>query len=139
MIIETKRRRNTYKEPIILWEYQTNKRRGLIKKNQIYVIERNKSFAIVRQKGKRYFSYKLRSTLKKEETGIVLFDESLDKSYLYLLSNDNNKASELLSEHFKQLKINEKQKLEQAQHRYNHEIAKLESLELMEIKEDNND
>lgn len=135
MIIETKRKRSKYKDPIIIWEYQTNKEKGIIEKTPIYVIEREKSFKIVAQKGARYFSYRVKSVLKREETGIVLKSDIQNDSYLYLLSDDDNKAKELFSEHFEQLKDKEKNKLAQSQANYNREIAILDCLSLLEIRE----
>lgn len=136
MIIETKRKRRTYKDPIIIYEYQTNRNRGFIEKTPIYVIEREKSFKIVAQKGIRYFTYKYRSILKKEESGIVLKSPLQNNSYLYLLSDDDNKAKELFEEHFIKLKEQEKNKLAQAQANCNREIAILDCLSLLEIRED---
>lgn len=135
MIIETKRKRSKYKDTIIIWEYQTNRVSGLIEKTPIYVIEREKTFKIVAQKGVRYFSYRFKSILKREETGIVLKSDFQNDSYLYLLSNDDNKAKELFSEHFEQLKDKEKNKLAQAQAEYNREIALIDCLSLLEIRE----
>ena len=136
MIIETKRKRRTYKDPIIIYEYQTNRNRGFIEKTPIYVIEREKSFKIVAQKGIRCFTYKYRSILKKEESGIVLKSPLQNNSYLYLLSDDDNKAKELFEEHFIKLKEQEKNKLAQAQANCNREIAILDCLSLLEIRED---
>lgn len=135
MIIETKRKRSKYEDPVIIWEYHTNRKRGIIEKNPIYVIEREKSFKIVAQKDVKYFSYRIKSVLKKEETGIVLKSDYQSNSYLYLLSNDDNKAKELFSEHFEQLKDKEKNKLAQAQAKYNREIALIDCLSLLEIRE----
>lgn len=135
MIIETKRKRRVYKDPIIIWEYQTNRVSGLIEKTPIYVIEREKSFKIVVQKGVKYFSYRIKSVLKREETGIVLKSDVQNDSYLYLLSNDDTKAKELFSEHFEQLKDKERNKLAQAQAEYNREIAIIDCLSLLEIRE----
>lgn len=135
MIIETKRKRSKYKDTIIIWEYQTNRVSGLIEKTPIYVIEREKTFKILAQKGVRYFSYRFKSILKREETGIVLKSDFQNDSYLYLLSNDDNKAKELFSEHFEQLKDKEKNKLAQAQAEYNREIALIDCLSLLEIRE----
>lgn len=134
MIIETKRKRRTYKDPITIYEYQTNRLKGIIEKNHIYVIEREKSFKIVAQKGVRYFSYRFKSVLKREETGIVLKSDSQKDSYLYLLSDDDNKAKELFKEHFEKLKEQEKNKLAQAQSKYNRECAILDCLSLLEIR-----
>lgn len=136
MIIETKRKRRTYKDPIIIYEYETDRNRGIIEKREIYVIEREKSFKIVAQKGIRYFSYRFKSILKKEESGIVLKSSYQNNSYLYLLADDDNKAKELFLEHFEQLKNEEKNKLAQAQSKYNREIAILDCLSLLEIRED---
>lgn len=136
MIIETKRKRRTYKEPIIIYEYQTNRNRGFIEKTPIYVIEREKSFKIVAQKGIRYFTYKFKSILKKEESGIVLKSPIQNNSFLYLLADDDNKAKELFLEHFDKLKEEEKNKLELAKVLYNREIAILDCLSLLEIRED---
>lgn len=58
-----------------------------------------------------------------------------NNSYLYLLSNDDNKAKELFKEHFEQLKEKERNKLSQAQAKYNREIALLDCLSLLEIRE----
>lgn len=135
MIIETKRKMSKYKDTIIIWEYQTNRVSGLIEKTPIYVIEREKTFKILAQKGVRYFSYRFKSILKREETGIVLKSDFQNDSYLYLLSNDDNKAKELFSEHFEQLKDKEKNKLAQAQAEYNREIALIDCLSLLEIRE----
>lgn len=136
MIIETKRKRSTYKEPILIYEYQTNRNRGFIEKTPIYVIEREKSFKIVAQKGIRCFTYKYRSTLKKEESGIVLKSPLQNNSFLYLLADDDSKAKELFSEHFEKLKKEEADKLAQAQSKYNREITILDCLSLIEIRED---
>lgn len=136
MIIETKRKHRVYKDPIIIYEYQTNREKGLIEKTPIYVIEREKSFKIVAQKGIRYFTYRFKSILKKEESGIVLKNDTTNKSYLYLLADDDNKAKELFSEHFEQLRKEEKNKLAQAKAKYNREIAILDCLSLLEIRED---
>lgn len=136
MIIETKRKRRTYKEPIIIYEYQTNRNRGFIEKTPIYVIEREKSFKIVAQKGIRYFTYKFKSILKKEESGIVLKSPIQNNSFLYLLADDDNKAKELFLEHFDKLKEEEKNKLELVKVFYNREIAILDCLSLLEIRED---
>lgn len=136
MIIETKRKRRTYKEPILIYEYQTNRNRGFIEKTPIYVIEREKSFKIVAQKGIRYFTYKFKSILKKEESGIVLKSPIQNNSFLYLLADDDNKAKELFLEHFDKLKEEEKNKLELAKVFYNREIAILDCLSLLEIRED---
>lgn len=136
MIIETNRKRRTYKEPILIYEYQTNRNRGFIEKTPIYVIEREKSFKIVAQKGIRYFTYRFKSILKKEESGIVLKSPLQNNSYLYLLSDDDNKAKELFKEHFEQLKEKERNKLTQSQANYNREIAVLDCLSLLEIRED---
>lgn len=135
MIIETRKRGRIYKEPIIIWEYQTNRKRGIIEKTHIYVYERAKTYLIAKQKGKGYFSYRVKSILKKEETGIVLYTDLPNKSYLYLLTDDDNKAKELFSEHFEQLKDYEKNKLAQAQAKYNRECTILDCLSLLEIKE----
>lgn len=135
MIIETRKNRRVYKDPIILWEYTTNRKRGIIEKTPIYCYERAKSYLIAKQKGKGYFSYRVKSILKKEETGIVLYTDMPNKSYLYLLTDDDNKARELFKEHFEKLKLDKKQKLAQAKQSYNHEIAVLECLELMEFRE----
>lgn len=135
MIIETRKRGRIYKEPITIWEYQTNRKRGIIEKTHIYVYERAKSYLIAKQKGKGYFSYRVKSILKKEETGIVLYTDLPNKSYLYLLTDDDNKAKELFSEHFEQLKDYEKNKLAQAQAKYNRECTILDCLSLLEIKE----
>lgn len=134
MIIETRKRGRVYKDPIIIWEYQTNRKRGIIEKTPIYVYERAKSYIIAKQKGKGYFSYRVKSILKKEETGIVLYTDLLNSSYLYLLSDDDNKAKELFSEHFEQLKEQEKNKLAQSQAKYNRECAILDCLSLLEIR-----
>lgn len=136
MIIETKRKCRVYKDPIIIYEYKTNRKRGIIEKREIYVIEREKSFKIVAQKGIRCFSYKSKSILKKEESGIVLWNDLTGRSYLYLLSDDDNKAKEFFLEHFEQLKNEEENKLAQAQSKYNREIAILDCLSLLEIRED---
>jgi hypothetical protein len=136
MIIETKRKRRTYKEPILIYEYQTNRNRGFIEKTPIYVIEREKSFKIVAQKGIRYFTYKFKSILKKEESGIVLKSPIQNNSFLYLLADDDNKAKELFLEHFDKLKEEEKNKLELAKVFCNREIAILDCLSLLEIRED---
>lgn len=135
MIIETKRKHKVYKEPILIYEYQTNRNRGFIEKTPLYVIEREKSFKIVAQKGIRYFSYRFKSILKKEESGIVLKSPLQNNSYLYLLSDDDNKAKELFEEHFTKLKEQEKNKLAQAQSIYNRECAILDCLSLLEIRE----
>lgn len=135
MIIETKRKHKVYKEPILIYEYQTNRNRGFIEKTPLYVIEREKSFKIVAQKDIRYFSYKFKSILKKEESGIVLKSPLQNNSYLYLLSDDDNKAKELFEEHFTKLKEQEKNKLAQAQSIYNRECAILDCLSLLEIRE----
>ena len=135
MIIETKRKRSKDKDPIIIWEYETKRKRGIITKKPIYVIEREKSFKIVPQKGCKYFSYRFKSILKKEESGIVLKYDLQGRSYLYLLSDDDNKAKELFSEHFEQLRKEEKNKLAQSQANYNREIAILDYLSLLEIRE----
>lgn len=135
MIIETKRKHSVYKDPIIIWEYQTNRENGIIEKTPIYVYERVKSYIIAKQKGKGYFSYRCKSILKKEETGIALYTDVPNRSYLYLLTDDDNKAKELLSEHFEQLKDYEKNKLAQSQTKYNHECAILDCLSLLEIRE----
>lgn len=135
MIIETKRSRKTYKDPIILWEYQTNRKKGIIEKTHIYCYERAKSYLIAKQKCKGYFSYKVKSILKKEETGIVLHTDLPNKSYLYLLTDDDKKAGELFLEHFDSMKKAESKMLELATRKYNNEIAKLELLSLMEIRE----
>lgn len=134
MIIETRKRGRVYKDPIIIWEYQTNRKRGIIEKTPIYVYERAKTYFIAKQKGKGYFSYRVKSILKKEETGIVLYTDLLNCSYLYLLSDDDNKAKELFSEHFEQLKEQEKNKLTKAQAKYNRECAILDCLSLLEIR-----
>lgn len=136
MIIETKKKRRVYKDPIIIYEYQTNRNRGFIEKTPIYVIEREKSFKIVAQKGIRYFTYRFKSILKKEESGIVLKSPLQNNSFLYLLSDDDDKARELFSEHFDKLKDEEKNKLAQAKAIYNREIAVLDCLSLLEIRED---
>ena len=135
MIIETKRKRRVYKDPILIYEYQTNRNRGFIEKTPLYVIEREKSFKIVAQKGTRYFSYRFKSILKKEESGIVLKSTLQNNSYLYLLSDDDNKAKELFEEHFIKLKEQEKNKLAQAQANYNSECSILDCLSLLEIRE----
>lgn len=135
MIIETKRKHKVYKEPILIYEYQTNRNRGFIEKTPLYVIEREKSFKIVAQKGIRYFSYRFKSILKKEESGIVLKSPLQNNSYLYLLSDDDNKAKELFEEHFTKLKEQEKNKLAQAQSIHNRECAILDCLSLLEIRE----
>lgn len=135
MIIETKRKHRVYKEPIIIWEYQTNRERGIIEKTPIYVYERPNTYLIAKQNGKRYFSYKVKSILKKKEIGIVLYADMLNRSYLYLLSDDDNKASELFKEHFEALRQNESNKLAYAKQSYNREIAILDCLELMEFRE----
>ena len=135
MIIETKRKHRVYKDPILIYEYRTIRYRGIIEKKPIYVIEREKSFKIVAQKGIRYFSYRTKSILKKEDTGIVLKTDFPNKSYLYLLSDDDNKAKELFKEHFEQLKEKERNKLAQSQANYNREIAVLDCLSLLEIRE----
>lgn len=136
MIIETKRKHKVYKDTIIIYEYKTIRNRGIIEKTPIYVYERPKSYLIAKQKGKRYFSYKVKSILKKEDTGIVLKTDFPNKSYLYLLSDDDNKAKELFKEHFEQLKEKERNKLAQSQANYNREIAILDCLSLLEIRED---
>lgn len=136
MIIETKRKRRTYKEPIIIYEYKTNRNRGFIEKTPIYVIEREKSFKIVAQKGIRYFTYKFKSILKKEESGIVLKSPSQNNSFLYLLADDDNNAKELFLEHLDKLKEEEKNRLAHAQSKYNREINILDCLSLLEIRED---
>jgi uncharacterized protein YydD (DUF2326 family) len=136
MIIETKRKHRVYKDPIIIYEYQTNRNRGFIEKTPIYVIEREKSFKIVSQKGIRYFTYRFKSILKKEESGIVLKSPLQNNSFLYLLADDDDKARELFSEHFDKLKEEEKNKLAQAKAIYNREIAVLDCLSLLEIRED---
>ncbi len=136
MIIETKRKRMVYKDPIIIYEYQTNRNRGFIEKTPIYVIEREKSFKIVAQKGIRYFTYRFKSILKKEESGIILKSPLQNNSFLYLLTDDDDKARELFSEHFDKLKEEEKNKLAQAKAIYNREIAVLDCLSLLEIRED---
>lgn len=136
MIIETKRKHRVYKDPIIIYEYQTNRDRGFIEKTPIYVIERANSFKIVPQKGILYFSYRFKSILKKEESGIVLKSPLQNNSFLYLLSDDDSKAKELFLEHFDKLKEEEKNKLEQAKVFYNREIAVLDCLSLLEIRED---
>lgn len=136
MIIETKRKRMVYKDPIIIYEYQTNRNRGFIEKTPIYVIEREKSFKIVAQKGIRYFTYRFKSILKKEESGIILKSPLQSNSFLYLLTDDDDKARELFSEHFDKLKEEEKNKLAQAKAIYNREIAVLDCLSLLEIRED---
>lgn len=135
MIIKTKRKHKVYKEPILIYEYQTNRNRGFIEKTPLYVIEREKTFKIVAQKDIRYFSYKFKSILKKEESGIVLKSPLQNNSYLYLLSDDDNKAKELFEEHFTKLKEQEKNKLVQAQSIYNRECAILDCLSLLEIRE----
>lgn len=135
LIIETRKNRRVYKDPIILWEYQTNRKKGIIEKTPIYCYERAKSYLIAKQKGKGYFSYKVKSILKKEETGIVLYTDMPNKSYLYLLADDDNKASELFIEHFESLKKAEAKMLELATRKYNKEIAVLDCLELMEFRE----
>lgn len=135
MIIETKRKHRVYKDPIIIYEYKTNRQTGIIEKTPIYVFERAKSFIIAKQKGKFYFNYRCKSILKKEETGIALYTDVPNRSYLYLLTDDDNKAKELLSEHFEQLKDYEKNKLAQSQTKYNHECAILDCLSLLEIRE----
>lgn len=134
MIIETRKRGRVYKDPIIIWEYQTNRENGIIEKTPIYVYERAKSYIIAKQKGKGYFSYRYKSILKKEETGIALYTDVPNRSYLYLLTDDDNKAKELFSEHFEQLKDYEKNKLAQAQAKYNRECAILDCLSLLEIR-----
>lgn len=68
MIVETRRKRNTYKDPIIIWEYQTNREKGIIEKVPFYVIERAKSFKFIKQKGYKYFNYGHRSILGKKES-----------------------------------------------------------------------
>lgn len=136
MIIETKRKHRVYKDPIIIYEYKTNRQMGIIEKTPIYVIERANSFKIVPQKGKFYFNYRCKSILKKEETGIVIREDSSKVSYLYLLADDDNKASELFIEHFEQLKKIEKDRLDEAKLFYYKELAILECLALMEIKEE---
>lgn len=136
MIIETKRKRRTYKDPIIIYEYETDRIRGIIEKREIYVIERGKSFKIIAQKGIRYFTYRCKSILKKEETGIVLKGPIQNNSFLYLLADDDSKAKELFSEHFEKLKKEEADKLAHAQSKYNSEIAVLDCLSLLEIRED---
>lgn len=134
MIVETKKRR-AYKDPILIYEYQTNRERGIIEKTPIYVYERDKTYLIAKQKGKNYFSYRVKSILKKKETGIILYNDMLNRSYLYLLTDDDNKASELFKKHFEYLKQNECNKLAYAKQSYNREIAMLECLELMEFRE----
>ena len=136
MIIETKRKHRVYKDPILIYEYQTNRNRGFIEKIPIYVIEREKSFKIVAQKGIRYFTYRFKSILKKEESGIVLKSPLQNNSFLYLLADDDSKAKELFSEHFEKLKKEEADKLAHAQSKYNREIAVLDCLSLLEIRED---
>lgn len=136
MIIETKRKHRVYKDPIIIYEYETRRKMGIISKKPIYVLEREKSFKIVPQKGARYFSYRNSFILKKKDTGIVLVNNSSRNSYLYLLADDDNKAKELFLEHFNQLRDVEKNKLAQAQAIYNCEIANLDCLSLLEIRED---
>ena len=136
MIVETKRKHRVYRDPIIIYEYQTIRESGFIEKTPIYVIERANSFKIVAQKGIRYFSYRFKSILRKEESGIVLRSPLQNNSFLYLLADDDNKAKELFSEHFEQLKKEEKRKLAQAQSKYNREIAILDCLSLLEIRED---
>lgn len=136
MIIETKRKHRVYKDPIIIYEYETRRKMGIISKKPIYVLERENSFKIVPQKGARYFSYRSKSTLKKEESGIVLWSDLQYRSYLYLLADDDNKAKELFSEHFEQLRKEEKNKLAQAKAKYNREIAILDCLSLLEIRGD---
>lgn len=136
MIIETKRKRRVYKDPIIIYEYKTNRQMGIIEKTPIYVFERAKSFLIAKQKGKFYFNYRCKSILKKEETGIVIRENFNKVSYLYLLADDDNKASELFIEHFEQLKKIEKDRLDEAKLFYYKELAILECLALMEIKEE---
>lgn len=136
MIIETKRKHRVYKDPIIIYEYETRRKMGIISKKPIYVLEREKSFKIVPQKGVRYFSYRNSFILKKKDTGIVLVNNSSRNSYLYLLADDDNKAKELFLEHFNQLRYVEKNKLAQAQAIYNREIANLDCLSLLEIRED---
>lgn len=136
MIIETKRKRRVYKDPIIIYEYKTNRQMGIIEKTPIYVFERAKSFLIAKQKGKFYFNYRCKSILKKEETGIVIREDFSKISYLYLLADDDNKASELFKEHFEQLKKIEKDRLDEARLFYYKELAILECLALMEIKEE---
>ena len=136
MIVETKRKHRVYRDPIIIYEYQTNRERGFIEKTPIYVMERANSFKIVAQKGIRYFSYRFKSILKKEESGIVLKSPLQNNSFLYLLSDDDSKAKELFLEHFDKLKEEEKNKLEQAKVFYNREIAVLDCLSLLEIRED---
>jgi hypothetical protein len=136
MIIETKRKRRVYKDPIIIYEYKTNRQMGIIEKTPIYVFERAKSFLIAKQKGKFYFNYRCKSILKKEETGIVIRENFNKVSYLYLLADDDNKASELFTEHFEQLKKIEKDILDEAKLFYYKELAILECLALMEIKEE---
>lgn len=135
MIIETRKRGRVYKESIIIWEYQTNEKRGIIEKTPIYVYERPNTYLIAKQKGKGYFSYRVKSVIKKKETGIILYNELLERSYLYLLSDDDNKAKELFSEHFEKLKGQEKNKLAQAQAKYNRKCAILDCLSLLEIRE----
>lgn len=136
MIIETKRKRRVYKDPIIIYEYKTNRQMGIIEKTPIYVFERAKSFLIAKQKGKFYFNYRCKSILKKEETGIVIREDFSKVSYLYLLADDDNKASELFKEHFEQLKKIEKDRLDEARLFYYKELAILECLALMEFKEE---
>ena len=136
MIIETKRKRRVYKDPIIIYEYKTNRQMGIIEKTPIYVFERAKSFLIAKQKGKFYFNYRYRSILNKEETGIVIREDFSKVSYLYLLADDDNKASELFTEHFEQLKKIEKDRLDEAKLFYYKELAIIDYLALMEIKEE---
>lgn len=136
MIIETKRKHRVYKDPIIIYEYKTNRQMGIIEKTPIYVFDRAKSFLIAKQKGKFYFNYRCKSILKKEETGIVIREDFSKVSYLYLLADDDNKAKELFLEHFEQLKKIEKDRLDEARLFYYKELAILECLALMEIKEE---
>lgn len=136
MIIETKRKRNIYRDPVLIYEYKTNRKRGIIEKTAIYAIEREKSFKFIAQKGVNGFSYRNSFIIKKKDTGIVLVNNSSRNSYLYLLSDDDNKAKELFLEHFNQLRDVEKNKLAQAKAKYNREIAILDCLSLLEIRED---
>lgn len=135
MIIETKRKRMVYKDPILIYEYQTNRKRGIIEKTPIYVYERDKSYKIVSQKGVKYSSYNASSIIKKKDIGIILYNYQRSNAYLYILSDDDNKAKEFFSEYFEQQKKQEKNKLAQAQSIYNRECAILDCLSLLEIRE----
>lgn len=136
MLVETKRNnRKGYKDPTIIYQYVTDRKKGLILKKPLYVLEREKTFKLVRQKGTSYFDYKTKTVLKRDETGIILYDDFLKRSYLYLLSDDDNKARELFSEHFENLKATEKKRLEKAQTEYNHNCAKIDCLALIDIRE----